>query len=55
MNSEEFGGVVRTVAAAGFGLLVGKGYIDASTATALAGAIGTVAIAIWSIVSKRKV
>jgi len=54
MSGEEVGGIVRTIAAAGFGLLVGKGYIDAAMATTLAGAVGTVAVAIWSVVSKRK-
>ena len=54
MTSEEIGGIVRTIAAAGFGVLVGKGFIDAATATALAGAVGTIAIAIWSIWAKRR-
>ncbi len=54
MNSAEFGGIVRTIAAAGFGVLVGKGIIDAETAAALAGAAGTIAVAVWSIWAKRK-
>jgi len=54
MNSAELGGIVRTIAAAGFGVLVGRGVIDAETATALAGAAGTIAVAVWSIWSKRK-
>jgi ABC-type proline/glycine betaine transport system permease subunit len=54
MTSTEVAGVVRTIAAAGFGILVGKGIIDAETAAALAGAVGTIAIAIWSVWSKRK-
>lgn len=53
MTKEEVGGIVRTIAAAGFGLLVGKGYIDAATATMLAGALGTLAIAAWSVWTKR--
>ena len=53
MNANELGGIVRTIAAAGFGLLVGKGYISAEIATALAGAVGTVAIAVWSVWAKR--
>jgi ABC-type proline/glycine betaine transport system permease subunit len=54
MTSTEVAGVVRTIAAAGFGILVGKGIIDAETAAALAGAVGTIAIAVWSVWSKRK-
>jgi len=54
MTSTEIGGIVRTLAAAGFGVLVGKGIIDAETAAALAGAVGTIAVAIWSVWSKRK-
>ena len=54
MKSVEIGGVVRTLAAAGFGVLVGKGYIDNQTANDLAGAAGVIAIAVWSVLSKRK-
>jgi ABC-type proline/glycine betaine transport system permease subunit len=54
MTSTEVAGVVRTIAAAGFGILVGKGIIDAETAAALAGAVGTIAIAVWSVWAKRK-
>jgi len=55
MTSSEIAGIVRTIAAAGFGVLVGKGIIaDAETANALAGAVGTIAVAIWSVWSKRK-
>ncbi len=49
----EIGGIVRTLAAACFGVLVGKGIIDTETAAALAGAAGTIAVAIWSVWSKR--
>jgi len=54
MTKEEIGGLVRTLASAGFGVLVGKGYMDAETALALAGAAGTVAVAVWSILAKRR-
>jgi ABC-type proline/glycine betaine transport system permease subunit len=54
MTSSEIAGIVRTIAAAGFGLLVGKGIIDAETAAALAGAAGTIAVAVWSVWAKRK-
>ena len=54
MNSVELGGIIRTIAAAGFGVLVGKGIIDTETAAALAGAVGTIAVAVWSVWAKRK-
>jgi len=54
MTKEEIGGIVRTIAAAGFGLLVGKGIIDNETAIALAGAVATIGVAVWSVVTKRK-
>lgn len=53
MTKEQLGGIIRTVAAAGFGILVGKGVIDGETATALAGAIATIGVAVWSVVSKK--
>lgn len=54
MNSAELGGIVRTLASAAFGYLAGKGYFDSETAQALAGAIGTVFVAVWSVLAKRK-
>lgn len=55
MTKEEIGGIIRTIASAGFGMLVGKGYLDAETALALSGAIGTIAVAVWSVIAKRRV
>ena len=54
MNKNEVYGVVRTVLAAVGGVLVGKGYIDSETAVSLAGALATIAAAVWSVNSKRK-
>lgn len=54
MTKEQLFGIVRTVAAAGFGFLAGKGVIDGATAEALAGAIATIGVAVWSILSKKK-
>ena len=51
--SKELQGIVRTVLAAGFGYLAGKGLIDAGMADALATAGVTIAVAIWSVLSKR--
>jgi len=53
MNKNEVYGIVRTVLAAVGGVLVGKGYIDSETAVSLAGALATVAAAVWSVRSKR--
>lgn len=53
MTKEQIGGIVRTIAAAAFGLLVGKGYIDGETATALAGAAATIGVAVWSVLAKK--
>ena len=53
MNKEQLFGVLRTVAAAGFGFLTGKGYLDGATAEALAGAVATIAVAVWSVFSKK--
>lgn len=54
MTKEQIAGIARTLAACGFGVLVGKGVIDTETAAALTGAVGTIAIAVWSVWSKRK-
>ena len=53
MNKSQVFGIVRTLGAAVFGFLAGKGYIDGSTAEALAGAVATVAVAVWSVLSKK--
>lgn len=53
MNKEQLFGVLRTVAAAGFGFLAGKGYLDGATAEALSGAVATIAVAVWSVVSNK--
>ena len=53
MNKEQLFGIIRTVAAAGFGFLAGKGYLDGATVEALAGAAATIGVAIWSILSKK--
>jgi len=55
MNKEQLFGIVRTLAAAGFGYLAGKGLIDGATAEALAGAIATIGVAVWSVISKQSV
>ena len=54
MNKTQLFGVVRTIAAAGFGFLAGKGYLDGATAEALAGAVATIGVAMWSVLSKKQ-
>ena len=54
MNKEQLFGIIRTVAAAGFGFLAGKGYLDGAPVEALAGAVATIAVAVWSVASKKK-
>jgi hypothetical protein len=53
MTAEQLGGIVRAIAAALGGYLVGQGVVDAETATTLAGAVTTIAVAVWSIWAKR--
>jgi hypothetical protein len=58
MNKDQFfGTVVQELALAGFGwrCFGPKGLIDGATAEALAGAIATIGVAIWSVVSKQPV
>jgi hypothetical protein len=54
MSSVEVGGIVRALASALGGYLVGKGMVDAETATTLGGAATTIAVALWSVWNKRK-
>jgi hypothetical protein len=53
MSSDQVAGVARAIISAVGGYFVGKGIIDASTATSLAGAGATIVVAIWSVVSKK--
>jgi hypothetical protein len=54
MSSVEVGGIVRALAAALGGYLVGQGLVDAETATTIGGAVTTLVVALWSIWAKRK-
>jgi len=54
MTQEQVGGIVRAVVAAAGGYFVGQGLIDAQTMMTLGGAVTTLAVAGWSIWSKRK-
>lgn len=53
MTSDQIAGIVRAVLAALGGYFVSRGVVDASTMTAIAGSVATLAAAVWSVVSKR--
>lgn len=53
MDKSQVFGIVRTLAAAGFGYIAGQGMIDGATAEALAGAVATIGVAVWSVMSKK--
>lgn len=53
MSKDMIWGVVRALLSGGSGYLVGKGLIDAETATAAVGAIGVLFTAGWSIWAKK--
>ena len=54
MNKNEIYGVARAVLSAAGGFVVARGWIDSETAVTLAGALASVAAAVWSVKSKRK-
>ena len=55
MTQDQVGGIVRALVSAAGGYLVGQGLIDAETMLTLAGAVTTIAVAVWSIYVKKKV
>ena len=54
MTKNELYGVVRTILAAVGGFAVARGWLDSETAVSLAGAGAAIAVAVWSVKSKRK-
>ena len=54
MTSEQIAGIVRAIVAALGGSLVAKGVVDSETVLAVSGAVATLAVAAWSVWSKRK-
>ena len=54
MTAEQFAGICRAIVAAVGGYLVGKGFADAETVAALAGAAATIGAAVWSVLAKKK-
>ena len=53
MNSDQVGGLLRAVFAAVGGWAVGKGYVDGATATAVAGGLVTIGVAVWSFYTNK--
>ena len=53
MTAEQFGGLVRTVVAAAGGYFATKGFFDAETWVAIAGAASVAAAALWSFYAKK--
>lgn len=54
MTKEEVYGVTRALLAAFGGVVVSQGWLDSETAVAVAGALATIAAAVWSVKAKRK-
>lgn len=55
MTGDQIAGIVRAILAAVGGYFVGQGVVDAETVTAVTGAAATLAAAIWSVASKKRV
>lgn len=53
MTKEQLFGIVRTLAASGLGYMAGKGLIDGGSVDAIAAAVATIGVAIWSYVAKK--
>lgn len=53
MNAEQVAGVVRAVIAAIGGYFVGRGIVDQSTVSSVAGAAATIVTAVWSVWAKK--
>lgn len=53
MSADQVGGIVRAIVAAVGGYFIGKGITDAATVTAVGGALATLAVAVWSFMSKK--
>lgn len=53
MTKDQLFGVVRTLAAAIGGFLAGQGFIEAANIEIVAGAVATLAVAAWSVASKK--
>jgi hypothetical protein len=54
ISSDQVAGIVRALVSALGGYFVGKGVVDASTVTAVAGASATIVVAVWSVLAKKQ-
>lgn len=54
MTGEQIWGVVRTVLAAVGGYFVSKGVVDGAFVDAILGGAGTLFVAVWSFIAKKK-
>lgn len=53
MSKEQIAGIVRALVAAVGGYFVGKGLLDGATMETIAGAVATLATAVWSVWAKK--
>jgi hypothetical protein len=53
MNKNEIYGIARALFSAAGGFFVARGYVDSETAVAVAGALATIIVAVWSVKDKR--
>lgn len=53
MNKDQLAGIIRALVAAVGGYFVGKGILDGATMETIAGAVATLATAVWSVYSKK--
>ena len=53
MNAEQVWGILRTILAALGGWVVAKGYVDNATFQTILGAVGTLFVAVWSVLAKK--
>jgi len=54
MTADQVWGIIRTILSAGMGFVVAKGWLDDATSVAIIGAIGTIFVGLWSVISKKK-
>lgn len=54
MTKEQLGGIVRTIATSALSYAAGKGLLPPTMVADLAAALGVIAIAVWSVVAKKK-
>ncbi|MGY3278107.1 Pam3-gp28 family putative phage holin [Bradyrhizobium sp. S3.7.6] len=53
MTGDQIWGIARTILAAAGGYFVAKGYVDTDTMTTILGGVGTVFVAVWSVMTKK--